>query len=235
MSLRGILLSCLITVSAPAWADQLPNFIPAHDFSGTYLMTGKGDVKTLAVEYGAGPRIARITPEGNAGYIIFDLDAHDAKMVLPPMHQYMDLPELAQQANLLQGAHGNPMPDETGAPARPQIQDLGPETVAGRRCEMTKVTDANDGKWSVICNTEDGIILEIKTSDGNDIVAQTISNAHVPMEDLRVPAGYSPFGMPGMPGGMSLPGGVTLPGGMSLPSGMSLPNGMTIPGTGTGQ
>jgi hypothetical protein len=231
MRCLGILLIGVATAGgAPALADQLPNFMPSRDFSGTYLMTGNGDAKTLAVEYGAGPRIARITPEGNGGYIIFDIAAHDAKMVIPPMHQYMDLPELAEQANLLQGAHGNPMPDETGAPARPQIQDMGTQTVAGQTCRMTKVTNANDGKWSEICTTGDGVILEIVTSQGNHIVAQEISYAHVPMADLQVPPGYSGFGMPGMAGG-----GMSLPGGITLPDGISMPGGMSMPGGGTGQ
>jgi hypothetical protein len=225
------LLICFVAVGgARGWADELPNFTPAHDFSGNYLMSGNGEPKTLAVEYGAGPRIARITPEGNGGYILYDFAAHDAKMVIPPMRQYMDMPELAEQANLLQGAHGNPMPDETGAPARPEIQDLGPETIAGRICEMTKVTDANDGKWSEICTTHDGVILEIKTSQGDDIVAQAISYGAVPVADLQVPAGYSGFGMPGMAGG-----GMSLPGGLSLPGGMSMPGGVNMPGGGTGQ
>jgi hypothetical protein len=202
-----LLATALLCTAGAALADPLPNFIPTHDLTGTYLMTSpNGDgPKHLAVEYSAALRTARITPDEGGGYILYDFGAHDAKMVMPPMQRYMDMPQLAAQANLVQGAGGNPAPTDASPPSHPQIDDLGTKTIAGHDCRVVKVTDQTDGHWSKICSTPDGVILEVTTDEGDEFIAQTVSYAAVPPADLQIPPGFTAFAMPTLPNGMTMP------------------------------
>jgi hypothetical protein len=211
----AILLSTALLITAgAALADPLPNFVPAHDLTGTYVMTSpKGDgPKQLAVEYSAALRIARITPDQGDGYILYDFGAHDAKMVMPPMQRYMDMPQLAAQANLIQGAGGNPPPAASGPPTMPRIEYLGTKTIIGHDCRVTKVTDPNDGHWSQICGTPDGVILEVTTDESDEIIAKAISYAPIAPADVQIPPGYTAFAMPTLPNGMPMPMPGTPPG-----------------------
>jgi hypothetical protein len=220
----ALLASMLCLAARTALADPLPNITPDHDFSGTYVMTKPdGSAKTVAVEYGAGRHTARIAVQDNPGYILYDFGTRDAKLVMPQIQKYMDMPALAAQARLVQSGGG---PADNGQPNTPPlVQTLGTETIAGHDCRDTKITDTTNGHWSEVCSTAGGIILQVKSDEGDTVVAQTISESTVPDEDLDVPPGYTLFVMPGLPGGMVLPGG------MQMPSGMQMPPGMTIPGS----
>jgi hypothetical protein len=65
-----------------------------------------------------------------------------------------------------------------------------------------------------MCVTDDGVILSLLSSNGDKIVAQTVSYGAVPDADVQLPPGYTKFAMPQMPGmapgamgGMQMPGG----------------------------
>src|SRR6516165_2717835 len=94
-------------IAVPAWADQMPNLIPEHDVTGTYLITSQGESHTMTVQYSKSANVLRLDPQGGQGYILYDFAAHDAKMVMPDMQRYIDQPALASRAQALQGGNGD--------------------------------------------------------------------------------------------------------------------------------
>ena len=211
LCLVSTLALCLAT---PALADPITNMVPTHDLTGTYQMNTNHGPQTMAVEYSAALRGLRITPQGGQAYILYDFTTHDAKMVMPQMQKYMDQPKLSAQANAVQG-------DRNGPPANVVITTGGSATIAGHDCTNTKFTNTKTGESSTLCVTDDGVILQITSSNGHQITAQSISYAPVPEADVQLPAGYTQFVIPQMPAGMAMPGGI--PGGMSIPGGMMTP------------
>lgn len=197
-------------LAAPALADQMPNLIPAHDVTGTYLVTAQGGPKNVTVEYSKSANVLRLNPQGGQGYLLYDFGAHDAKMVMPDMQKYMDQPALANRAQALQGANG----DNTS------IAKGGTETIAGHECTDYTATDKTKGTSSTLCVTDDGVLLKLASPDSS-VVAQKVSYDSVPEADVTLPAGYTALTMPQIPGMGSMSN--MLPGAMSNMGGMQMP------------
>jgi len=218
-TLAAILAATLL--ATPVFADPMPNLIPAHDISGTYLVSGKAGPKTITIEYSKAAGVLRLTPPGGAGYLLYDFTAKDAKMVMPQMQRYMDQPSVADQAKQLQGAsNGNNV----------SVAKTGTETIAGKTCTDYTATNKTKSTSSTLCVTDDGVLLKI-TSDNGSAVAQSISYNAVPESDVQVPANYEQFVMPQMPPGMVMPPGMAMPSGaLSAPPPGEM-NGMQMPGS----
>lgn len=197
-------------LAAPALADQMPNLIPAHDVTGTYLVTAQNGPKNVTVEYSKSANVLRLNPQGGAGYLLYDFGAHDAKMVMPDMQKYMDQPNLAKRAQALQGANGDNI----------TIAKNGTETIAGHECTDYTATDKTKGTSSTLCVTEDGVLLKLASPDSS-VVAQTISYDAVPEADVTLPAGYTALAIPQIPGMGSMSN--MLPGAMGNMGGMQMP------------
>jgi Domain of unknown function (DUF4412) len=199
-------------LAAPALADSMPNMIPAHDVSGTYLIINRPGPQSLTVEYSKSANVLRVnTPQGG-GYILYDFGTRDAKMVMPQMQRYMDETQMASQVAPMAPANG-------GASNNMSVTKGGTEAIAGHDCTDYTATDSIKGTTSTMCVTDDGIILSLLSSNGDKIVAQTISYAPVPDADVQLPPGYTKFTMPQMPamGGMT-PGAMSGMGNMPMPS-----------------
>ncbi len=190
----------LVFTAVPASADSMPNLIPVHDVSGSYIATGKDGPRTIAVEYSKSANVLRVTVAAGQGYLLYDFGAKDAKMVLPQMQRYMDQPSVASRAQMLQGGTKG---DDVS------IAKGGVETIAGHECTDYNATDKTKGTGSTLCVTDDSVLLKLTSSDGDSIVAQSISYTTVPTADVAVPPGYSQFVMPQMPPGM---GNMPMPG-----------------------
>ena len=203
--MRCLILGLAATLlAAPVLADRFPNMVPTHDVSGTYLITGKSSPQTLTVEYSKSANILRVNPPAQGGYILYDFATKDAKMVLPQMQRYMDESQVANAvASQAQGGGGNG--DAVS------ITTSGTETIAGHECTDYLATDSTKGTSSTICITADGVILSMLSSDGNKIVAQTISYDAVPAADVQVPPSFTLFAMPQLPAGMGGMGNMPMP------------------------
>jgi hypothetical protein len=207
-------------IAVPAWADQMPNVIPTHDVTGTYLFTGNNGPQTVTVEYSKSANVLRFNPPQGVGYVLYDFGTKDAKMVMPQMQRYMDQPDLSKRAAVWQGGtNGDDVSISTG----------GTETIAGHECTDYTATDHTKNKSSTLCVTDDGVILKFAAGT-ESAVAQSISYDTVPDADVQVPPGYTQFVMPQLPGGlgsMGNMGGMT-PGAMS---GMGNMGGTSVPGS----
>jgi hypothetical protein len=183
----------LVFTAVPARADSMPNLIPAHDVSGSYIATAKDGPRTITVEYSKSANVLRVTAQAGAGYLLYDFATKDAKMVLPQMQRYMDQPSVADRAQALQGGtKGDDVSITKGAT----------ETIAGHACTDYNATDKTKGTSSTLCVTDDSVLLKLTSSDGGSIVAQSVSYTPVPAADVTVPPGFTPFIMPQMPAGM---------------------------------
>lgn len=190
-------------LAAPACADQLPNLVPAHDLTGSYLVTGKDGPKTVTVEYSKAANVLRLTPQDGAGYLLYDFAAKDAKMVLPQMQRYMEQPSVASRIASMQApTNGNNV----------SIAKAGTETIAGHDCTDYTATNKTKGTSATLCVTDDSVLLKLTSTDGNSIVAQSVSYSAVPAADVTVPPGYMKFEMPQMPAGTSGMGNMPMPG-----------------------
>ena len=180
-------------LTGPAFADSMPSLIPAHDVSGTYLVSGQNGAKTVTVEYSKSANVLRINMQNSGSYILYDFTAKDGKMVMPQMQRYMDSPEMASRAAAIQNKANS---------GDVSVVKGGTETIAGHQCTDYTATDKTKGTSSTLCVTDDGVLLKIAAGNGGG-VAQTISYATVPETDVQVPAGYTQFVMPQLPPGMS--------------------------------
>jgi hypothetical protein len=174
----------------PAMADKMPNIIPTHDVTGTYLFTGRSGTRTVTVTvaYSKAAGVLRITPPDGQSYILYDFAAHDAKVVMPQMQRYMDESQMATAVT--EAAHPGAGGDKVS------ITQTGSETIAGHACRDFKATDTTKGRWSILCITADGVILSINSSAGTKAVARRISYDTVPAADVQLPPGYTAFQMP---------------------------------------
>jgi hypothetical protein len=191
-------------LAAPALADQMPNLIPAHDVTGTYIITSQGTPSTVTVQYSKSANALRLDPQTGQGYILYDFGAHDAKMVMPDMQRYMDQPALADRAQALQGSNGDDVTITKGST----------ETIAGHACTDYTATDKTKGTSSSLCVTDDGVLLKLSSADAN-AVAQSVSYDDVPEANVQLPAGYTELTMPQMPGMGNMS---NMPGMPSIPS-----------------
>jgi Domain of unknown function (DUF4412) len=216
-ALTFIAVPAFMFIAVPAWADQMPNVIPTHDVTGTYLFTGQNGPQTVTVEYSKSANTLRLNPPQGGGYVLYDFGTKDAKMVMPQMQRYMDAPNMSKRAQAWQGgANGDDVTITTG----------GTETIAGHECTDYTATDHTKGKSSTLCVTDDGVILKL-ASEKDTAVAQSISYDTVPDADVQVPPGYTQFVMPQLPPGMGNMGAMA-PGAMS---GMGNMNGVSVPGS----
>ena len=212
-------------LAGPALADQMPNMVPSHDVTGTYVMTGQNAPQTISVEYSKSADVLRLNMSQGQGYILYDFAAKDAKMVMPQMQRYMDQPRMADRVAAAQSGGGQG--DDVS------ITRQGTESIAGYQCTDYKAADNTKGTWSVMCVTQDGVLLKMQSSDGTQAVAQSMSYEAVPEADVQVPAGYTEFVMPQLPAGMSMPGGMSgmAPGSMgAMPSIPGMSSTPSVPG-----
>ncbi len=207
-------------LATPALAGQMPNLVPSHDVTGSYLVTSREGARTVMVEYSKSANVLRLSPRNGQGYLLYDFSSRDAKMVLPEMQRYMDQPGFARRAQALQAADGNNV----------RISKTGTETIAGHECTDYTATNTTKGTSSTFCVTAGGVLLKL-ASPGTSAVAQSISYDTVPATDVQLPAGYTQLAMPKMPGmgnmGMAAPGGVGNMGGVPGMGGITPPDGQT--------
>jgi len=75
------------------------------------------------------------------------------------------------------------------------------------------------------------VLLELTSSDGADILAQSVSYDTVPVADVTLPPGYTQLEIPQMPGMPGMGGAPGMGGGMPM---QGMP-GMAMPGSAAGQ
>jgi hypothetical protein len=175
-------------LAAPAMAASLPNMQPAHDVSGSYLITTEKGPRSITIEYGRSANILRVNLPGPRGaYILYDFTAKDAKMVMPQMQRYMDASRMAA---------GVAARTRVSSAESANITQTGTETIAGHTCQDYQIANPAKATITTICVTDDGVILSLLAPNGDKILAQSVSYSPVNPTDLQLPPGYTQFQRP---------------------------------------
>lgn len=195
--LAAALLPGLLLAAPPAAADTAPARLrPARDVAVLYRVQGgnQGPQQVPAAWLAAQQRL-RVEPPGLPGWILADVPAGRAQMVIDATRMVVRMP----------GQGPIPMLDQLPPGAR--MERAGSATVAGLRCDNWRVT-AREGQGE-ICLTPDGVALRASgTHDGKSGSLEALQVTYGPQDPARfqVPPGYQPVSLPqGLPPGL-IPG-----------------------------
>ena len=186
--LRRMLLIGVLAIAALPWsisgalAQQRPAYFPTRDVMVTYRITGRAarDVRQLKVRYTAATQRMRVeTDDMGMGYLLVDPRAHTARMVVPSVGQFVDVPlGRDRRAAMLFSDRLN-------------FIRRAPDRTAGLGCTWWDVQGGRDTARA--CITEDGVILRAE-GRGGDVAGSGL-------EAIRVDFGAQPERMFDLPRG----------------------------------
>jgi len=153
--LAGFALLFAVLAALPALADRRPAILPLRDVAVDYRVTGRGfqDIRAVAARYSVAAQRLRLETDDRAmGYLLVDPRSRMARMVVPGLNQYIELPLTRdRRAALL-------FNDRLGFTRR------GAGNVAGLPCTQWDVRGGNDTARA--CITDDGVILRAEGTGG---------------------------------------------------------------------
>jgi hypothetical protein len=194
---RRLLPVALLLAATPAVAQDRPPLTPTRDVAVTYRVTGSGapqGVPPVVVAWNAAGGLMRSEMPG-MGWMVADLRAGRAFMVMEPMRAIMDIPP---------GQVGQALSYSDKASFRRE----GTATVAGLTCTIWFVQDGSTQGRS--CITAEGVMLRAEgTHQGQSGGMEAVQVSFGPQDPARFqrPQGYQSMqGMPGMPQGGRPPG-----------------------------
>lgn len=187
--MQRILLTALAALT-PALAQAAPAFLPTRDVAVQYTLTTPGQApQSYQLSYNAAAQLARVDSQ-NGFYVLANLPAGQAQMVLPALHAIVQAPDFSTlTAEIYQAESANFSP-------------LGTGHYAGLDCRKYLVTDKNG--TATACLTPDGVILHFVGQNGHgnaDVTATAVSYAPQPQSQFTPPAGFMPLNLP--PGALS--------------------------------
>ncbi|MCQ8276937.1 hypothetical protein NFI95_00540 [Acetobacteraceae bacterium KSS8] len=174
--------------------EQNPFTSPQHDVDVTYAIPvavpGAGEAaatpatQRLRVQAATGRQ--RVDPPSSGAYMLTDGRTGRMVVVEPSLKLATVLPEM-----------GPPIPP-LGTRATGTFQRLGTQSVAGERCTDWRTRDLS-GHDSVVCLTDDGVLLRI--GENGAIRAQAIRVDRAPQPDsvFAVPSGFRRQDAPSAP------------------------------------
>ncbi len=164
-----------------AVAAPVPRFLPNRDVAVTYQLNLPGhDPQTYLLRYDAADQLARIDSPAQHIFVLANLPAGQAQLVVPALHAVVDTPDfsgITRQITDAGGAHFTP---------------LGHGHYAGLRCERYHIT-SRDGAAQA-CITPDGVVLQFDGHDGNgaaQVTAVSVTFTPQPGEEFSPPAGFA--------------------------------------------
>lgn len=195
MTLRVFLAAAaVLTLAAPAVAQDKPLMTPTKDVAVTYKTVGRDAGQTMTISYSADARLMRIDANGMPGYVVVDRDKQRSMMVMPDQKMYMEM-------NAAHAPPGTGLPDDANA----NLTKKGTDTVAGIACTVWAAqTPHGPGE---ACITADGVMLRATGKDGAGLEATQVSYSAQPAANFAPPAGFQKMDMPAMPPGGAMPGG----------------------------
>lgn len=181
--LHWILLLIGIT---PANAATAPQFLPARDVTVSYQVAAPGRPDaSYQLAYSAASERARIDNPAQGTYVLVDLPAGSAQLVVPALHAIVNAPDLSNLTQQVMSAD------------HARFTPLGAGAYAGLPCEKYLVLNA-DGS-GIACITGDGVILHFAGKDAHgaaDVTATAVSYGPQQPGDFAKPDGFSAITLP---------------------------------------
>ena len=176
-------------VALPAFGQERPVHLPTRDVAVHYRVLGRAaqQVRAIQVRFIAARRQLRVEPDDGAmGFLLVDPTALTARMVVPGVHHFVDLPIARdRRATLL-------LSDGLGYARRGQAR------VAGYECTVWDVRSGAD--TATACITADGVLLRAqgKSGDlaGSELLATKVDYAIQPAALFQLPADYRSLSVP---------------------------------------
>jgi hypothetical protein len=170
----------------PAQADTHPEFLPSRDVSIAYLVSAPGRPDaSYQLTYDATDERARIDNPAQGDYVLVDLLAGSAELVVPALHAIVSAPDLSGLTQQVMDADNA------------RFTPLGPGHYAGLPCEKYLVL--NHQGSGTACITPDGVILHFSGADPHGSATVTASSVEYAPQSANAfakPEGFSEITLP---------------------------------------
>lgn len=200
-----------------ALAQQRPTATPTRDVSVTYHASAPGGAGgEMRMSWLPARNMMRIDMGGGIGWMLMDMQAGTAIMVIDAQRMVMSIPA------------GQIPPGGMAPSPTARFTREGSARIANLECVNWRVEDG--GETARICLTNEGVMLRAEslsaqTEARGAMEATAVSFGAQDPARFQQPAGYQSFQMPGgMPGGMPPGAAQGMPRGTALP-----PPGVTKP------
>ncbi len=182
--MRFLLVAAMVLLAGPACAA--PAFLPTRDVAVTYELNSPGLTgQNYRLNYDAADNLARIESPAQGFYVLANLPAGQAQVVVPALHAIVQAPDFSQLTQLIAQA------------GQARFTPLGYGSYAGFGCKRYLVLNAQGS--GTACITKDGVVLHFSGRDTHgsaEVTAVTVRFAPEPAADFAVPEGYSAVTLP---------------------------------------
>ena len=173
-----------LLMASPAMAT--PAFLPTSDVAITYELNAPGRAaQDYQLNYDAADKLARVEDPAQGIYILANLPAGQAQVVVPALHAIVQAPDFYSMTQLI----------ATADCAR--FTPLGPGRYAGLGCEKYLVLNGQGS--GTACITQSGVVLHFAGRDAHgsaEVTALSVAYGPQPAQDFSTPDGFSAVTLP---------------------------------------
>jgi len=182
MMRRLALLLVLLAAPPAGAADPAPIYLPTRDVAVSYQVSGRAaqQVHSLLARYSAARNLLRLdTDDRGMGFVLVDLLARTAKLIVPSVQQAVDLPLARDRRAALLFGDGL------------RFTRRGTARILGRTCVNWDVQADRDS--ATVCLTADGVLLRAQGRGGeaadSSLLATKVEDAPQSPSLFRMPSG----------------------------------------------
>ncbi len=177
---------CAGLVLLAGQAAAAPVFLPEHDVRVAYALAVPGHAaQEYQLRYNAGHELARIDGAPEGIYILADLSAGAAEVVIPALHATVQAPDFSGLARMIGNADNA------------RFTPTGHGQYAGMGCRTYFVHNA-EGSANV-CITQGGVVLHFAGHDPHgaaQVTALDVDFRPMPADEFAMPEGYAQISLP---------------------------------------
>jgi hypothetical protein len=177
---------CGVFLAAAGPALAAPAFLPQRDVAVTYAVGAPGQqAQNYVMDFDAADRLARIESPAQGIYVLANLSAGRAEVVVPALHAVVDAPDFSALTGMIGSADGA------------RFTPLGHGFYAGLGCEKFLVINTQGS--GTACITHDGVVLHFSGKDAHgsaDVTALNVVFAPQPAGAFAPPDGFTPVTLP---------------------------------------
>lgn len=189
VAVAALTVAALMKVAPAAAAERAPIYLPTRDVTVLYRVSGRAaqQVRELNVRYSATRRLMRVeTEDRGMGYLLVDPARRNARMVVPGLGQFIDLPLARDRRAALLFGEGL------------RFTKRGKARIAGRECLNWDVQSDRD--TATVCLTPDGVLLRAQGRSGDiadsSIVATRVDDTPLTPALFQLPSGGGGINLP---------------------------------------
>jgi hypothetical protein len=180
------ILAAAALAALPGGAFAAPVFLPTRDVAVTYeLNVPNRTPENYQLRYSAAEQLVRVDPEAGGYFVLGNLPAGQAELVIPGLHAVVQAPDFSALTAQIYNADGA------------QFTPLGPGHYAGLDCEKYLVLDKNG--TGTACLTRSGVVLHFAGHDAHgsaEVTALSVTYTPQPADMFAPPPGLTPLNLP---------------------------------------